>query len=551
MQFVAVTSVGLLAALGSSAAPSAADTAAGAPTLAGHTVVLDASGRLLSWVRPQEGAYDRVLRLAFEHLLEHVPVESNGLPTYYTYCCFDGATLRGAAWPHNPAAVNAGLALGAAAYYAYAGDERVLGLVGGLLSHHILNGTTPPTWPWGGVPYASSDHGAVLYRGGHDFLYDKEHPGRADGYGVVEPDKLGELGFAYLRFWELTGQPHYREAALACARALARHVRPGDAERSPWPFRVYAETGVVREEYCANLAPALRLFDELLRLGLGERTDFERARQTAYDWLLAYPLRNQAWANYFEDLPWIGKTTNLNQYDALETARFLLETQGGDPVARDRAQSAIEWVERTFGGDWEKEKGVQWGATTISEQTQYMYKMGSHTSRYASVRALWHEKAVDAASKEKAFRSFNWATYMCDEKGVVRVGPVEPSWWFSDGYADYVRHFMAGLGSVPEWAPPGEDHLLRSTSVVTRVSYRPGEVSWRTFDDRAVETLRLSFVPISVTAGGVALPRRGDLAAVGWTCDRATGVLHVRHEGSRDVSVRSAAPPGARARPRP
>jgi hypothetical protein len=486
------------------------------------------------------------VRLAFEHLLERVPVESNGLPTYYTYCCFDGTTLRGGAWPHNPAAVNAGLAQGAVSYYAYTGDERVVGLVGGLLTHHILNGSTPDGWPWGGVPYASSDHGAVRYRGGHDFLYDKEHPGRADGYGVVEPDKLGELGFAYLRFWELTGQPHYREAAFACARILARHVRPGDAEHSPWPFRVYAETGVVREEYCANVAPALRLFDELLRLGLGERADFERARRTAYDWLIAYPLKNHVWANYFEDLPWIGKTTNVNQYDALETARFLLETQGEDPAARERAKAAIDWVERTFGADWEKEKGMQWAATAISEQVEYMYKMGSHTSRYASVQALWHEKTGDPVSKEKAFRSFNWATYMCDEKGVVRVGPVEPSFWFSDGYADYIRHFMAGLGSVPEWAPPVEDHLLRSTSVVTRVSYRPGEVSWRTFDDGAVETLRVSFVPGSVTAGGAALARRSDLAAAGWSFDRATGVLHVRHEGSRDMSVRSASPEATR-----
>lgn len=32
------------------------------------------------------------------------------------------------------------------------------------------------------------------------------------------------------------------DAAVAGARALARHVRPGDAVRSPWPFRVVAET---------------------------------------------------------------------------------------------------------------------------------------------------------------------------------------------------------------------------------------------------------------------------------------------------------------------
>jgi len=518
----------------SQAAPRAND----APTLAGHPVVLDAAGQLLSWALPQTRAYDRVLRLAFGHLLEGVHVEDNGLPTLFTYCCFDGQTLRGGAWPHNPVAVNAGLAEGASAYYAYTGDERAIRLASGLLTHHILNGSTPPEWAWGGVPYASSDHGAVRYRGAHDFLYDKEHPGRGDGYGAIEPDKLGEMGVAYLRFGELTGQPHFREAALACARGLARHVRAGDAQHSPWPFRVYAETGVVREEYCANVAPALRLFDEMLRLGLGERTDFERARKLAYDWVLAYPVKNDVWANYFEDIPVNPKPTNLNQYDALETARYLLETAPFDAASREAAKHAIDWVERTFGGDVEKEKGVQWGAVTISEQLGYMFKMGSHTSRFASVQALWSDVAGDVAAREKAFRSFNWATYMCDERGVVRVGPVEPSWWFSDGYADYVRHFMAGLAAVPEWAPPGEDHLLRSSSVVTLVSYHPREVSWRTFDESGKATLRLSFVPTAVSAGASSLERREDLAAPGWTFDPATGVLRMRWAGARDLVVR-------------
>jgi hypothetical protein len=118
----------------------------------------------------------------------------------------------------------------------------------------------------------------------------------------------------------------------------------------------------------------------------------------------------------------------------------------------------------------------------VSEQVEYMYKMGSHTARFASVQALLHEKTGDAAAREKAFRSFNWASYMCDRRGVVRVGPVESSHWFSDGYGDYIRHFMAGMGAVPEWAPPGEDHLVRSSSVVTEVAYRPRAVRYLTFD---------------------------------------------------------------------
>ena len=522
-----------------------------APALAGRAAVLDGDGRLLSWVQPQAKAFGEVVRLAWERLLTGFPVEENALPTWLTYCCFDGKTLRGTAWPHNPASVYAGLSEGAAAYYAYSGDRGVIDFMRRVLDYSLAHGTTPddPAWAWRSVPYASADHGATRYRGAHDFRYvQKNDPpglGRGDGYGVIEPDKVGELGFAYLTVWKLTDEARYRDAALACARALARHVRAGDAARSPWPFRVVAETGVVREEYSANLAFTLRLFDELTRLGLGEVDDWRRVRKTAWDWALAHPLGNDVWANYFEDLPWLPEPTNLNQYNAGEMARYILENPARDPDWRAHVGRILPWIERTFGGDTTRgEPGEQWGAVAISEQVHYMYKMGSHTARFASTLALWHEKTGDAAAREKAFRSFNWATYMCDERGVVRVGPTESSYWFSDGYGDYIRHFMVGLGAVPEWAPPGEDHLLRSSSVITRVEYRPGAVGYEAFDPEGEEVLRVSFAPQRVVAGGRALPQSEKGA--GWSVDSDSGVLRVRRTAARQVTIEAgtATPPG-------
>ena len=46
--------------------------------------------------------------------------------------------------------------------------------------------------------------------------------------GFLEPDKVGELGCAYLQFYEFTLEKKYLQAALHCADALAAHVRPGD-----------------------------------------------------------------------------------------------------------------------------------------------------------------------------------------------------------------------------------------------------------------------------------------------------------------------------------
>jgi len=511
--------------------------APGEDVLNGHTIRLDASNKLVSWVAPQDQAYSTVCRRAWDFLLNTVPVEKNGLKSYYSYCCLNLNTMHGTAWPHNPACVNAGLSDGAAAWYAYSGDRRPVELVKNLLLYQLDHGTTPPDWLWGGVPYASASHGDTEYRGAFEFQYSKERLGIGDGYGVIEPDKVGELGAGYLEMWKLTGERRFRDAAIACANALARNVRPGDWGRSPWPFRVYAETGRVREEYSSNVIGPVRLLDELVRLGEGDTAAYGKARAAAWRWMMAFPMRNMAWSAYFEDVYIQDKPYNLNQYSPMETARYLLEHPALDADWKQHVRSLIGFVERTFVVDIPNEPAVQWGANTVSEQIIDTNKMGSHTSRYASVNALWAELTGDAEAREKAYRSFNWATYMCRDNGFVHVGPVDQSLWFSDGYADYIKHFLAGMGAQPEWAPRGENHILRSTSIVSRVNYGSGRVAYTTFDKAGTEVLRLAFVPQNVTVDGARLARRENLNEAGWSFDAKLQVLKVKRSNSTEVVI--------------
>ena len=116
------------------------------------------------------------------------------------------------------------------------------------------------------------------------------------------------------------------------------------------------------------------------------RRTWHRRAADRWDWRLRYPMKNDVWANYFEDVPWQPDTKNVNQFVAGELARYLLEHPDQDPEWRDHAQHLIAWIERTFGGDTPSEPGLQWGAIAISEQAEYIYKMGSHTSRFASLR---------------------------------------------------------------------------------------------------------------------------------------------------------------------
>lgn len=503
-----------------------------------HQVYVDGAGKLVSWVSPLDKAYETVAFLSFDLLLNRIPIDpANGLPVTYTHSEYDPDTLVGSAWPNNPAGKNAMLADAAAMYYAYSGNRAVVTLVQGLLDHQLLRGTTPTTYIWAGVPWSTGKASSAVY--GND--------DRVEGIDILEPDKIGELGYhGYLRFWQLTGDTRYRDAALACANVLAANIRTGSATQSPWPFRVNARTGAIVEDYTAHVIAPIRLFDELIRLNLGNVAAYQSARQQAWNWLMTYPMVNNNWTQYFEDVGvYANRFANLNQYSPGQTARYLLERPDLDSNWQTKSAALITFIESNFGGTDAGEAGLQFGARVISEQNEYKYKMASHTSRYAAINALYAAATGDLAAKDKAFRSLNWATYMARNSGAVNEGPVEfqvnRNFWFTDGHGDYVRHFMLAMGAFPEWAPKAQNHLLKSSSVVTRVVYTNAAVEWDTFDAAGTAVLRVATAPLSVTAGELGLARRTDLLAEGYAYDATTGVLQVRHANARQLRVNFAA----------
>ncbi len=201
--------------------------------------------------------------------------------------------------------------------------------------------------------------------------------------------------------------------------------------------------------------------------------------------------------------------------------------------------TSLAWVVKVFGRDTDTESGSQWGAVVMSEQAADMAKLGSHTARYGATLALWSEATGDRDARQRAARSLHGATYTCGEDGIVAVGEnSSEGWWFSDGYGDYIRHFLIAMAAVPEWAPAGRDHLLRSTSMVTRVDYAPGRVSYRTFDADSTETIRLRSRPKRVVVGGTILAERTSLVDSGYSVrEIASGdaIVLLRHRSPGDV----------------
>ncbi|HUI44005.1 MAG TPA: hypothetical protein VL523_18735 [Terriglobia bacterium] len=506
-----------------------------APSIQGRAVELDARGQLLPWPRPADTGYS--YEAYFISRWQYLWEQYNHERFYEFYCCVNYsrqtfATYPDLHWANSTGYLRAMMEGFVEHLYPYTADTRTLSFLEELVDYELENGTTPSGYVWSGVPYASADPGARRYSGW-----------RVHGIDYIEPPVVGADGFAYLRLYEMTGKTRYLAAAIRCANALAKNYREGDAMHSPWPYRCYARDGRVEGKemgaYSADVIEPIALFDELIRLNFGDAADYRRIRNDAWAWLREYPMKNNVWVGYFEDVT--PSMANMNNVIPLETARYVILHTEFDPDWRQDAARLIEWVKTT--PKWPKY--IVHGATVTTEQGDGVnfccqkpnWCCDSHTARLAAVEALYFAKTGDAAYRDRAFRSFNWVTYF---QGFPPAGETpwgQDQWWFTDEFSDGPRRLMDGFWAVPEWAPADESHFLGSTSVVTRISYDQGAVAYSTFDADSTDVLRLDFVPKSVAAGGRELSPRQDLNAEGFTFDPATHVLKVHHVHAQDISV--------------
>ena len=308
--------------------------------------VVDDNERLLAWYHPEKNqGFDKVMRLAWDFIEHKVPNDTRtgtGLKIYLINSVFDDRTLQGSNYQHNPASVYGQFVDSLLVWYPYSGDSEAIEVVRSMLDYQLAHGTTPADWNWSHVPYATScdddrEYGRCIRGMLNDFL------------GGIEVDKLGELGIGYVFFYELSGDRKYLDAGLRCADALARHIRPGDAEHTPWPFRVNAKSGEVinGEEYGGMIVAPVRLFDELIRLKAGDTESYQRALDTAWRWIFAYPMDSRSkgwdkWSGYFEDVPekHLERQPGLADHDGLLHSYSSGPCNGGPQLAQPHRSPA-------------------------------------------------------------------------------------------------------------------------------------------------------------------------------------------------------------------
>ncbi len=505
-----------------------------ATSIAGRPIKVDAEGKLLPFPMPGNTGYSYSAYFLSQWTILWDQYNRQRLPYYY--CCFDfdRTTFELAPDPHwvnSTGYLRAMLEGFMERLYPYTGDPRTLVFLQSFVDYELEHGLTPEGYAWAQVPYASANPGAARYSGWSNL-----------GEDYIEPHVLGEDGYGYLRLYEMTGNTKYLQAAIRCAEALVKNWTPGDRERSPWPVRCFARDGKApggaMGPYSANVVEPMMLFDELIRIGQGNVKDYQRVRDAVWEWFQKYPLADNVWVGYFEDT--VPSMENMNQVIPLEFARYVLLHPEKDLLWREHARKLIEWVKTT--PKWPKY--VVRGATITTEQGNAINYCcnepnqccDSHTARLAAVEAMYYAKTGDVAYREEAYRSYNWVTYF-QGLSYGAHSPFAGQWWFTDQYADGPRRMMDAFWAVPEWAPADESHLLGSSSVVTKIAYGKGSVTYSTFDPASSDVLRLDFVPASVMANGKPMTRRDNLDQTGYTFDKETHVLRVRHDDARDIDV--------------
>jgi len=400
-------------------------------------------------------------------------------------------------------------------YYAYCGDDDVFRPVR-LLLDRLMHYHTPADWAWPDVPRTQDDT--------PDGEYTDERS---------EPDKICLVAIAYLDFFKFTGEKKYLHAAKKIAKTVSTHIQMGDAEHSPVAFRVNLHNGQVLDDYSANMIAIVKFLDQISSYGTAqEKALYQEKRNILLRWILTYPMVNNHWSGYYEDV--VSNHLNCNQQIPMETARYILQHPEIDPDYRRHIPALLDWVENRFG------QTRHYGAISIKEQDSCFMEMSSHTARFASIAAIWYGFSQNDVYREKARASFALATYSAynkyskDEKAINYVGIGYDQPWFCDSYWDYVSHFFDGMAELPEMLPEIQNHLFYSSSMITAIHYSPTLIKYQAFDPNGREMLKLTFKPV-VFADGKELDRSkwhfGDYR-------NTKNVLCITRNGNKHIEIR-------------
>ncbi|MCW3116550.1 MAG: hypothetical protein JWM28_632 [Chitinophagaceae bacterium] len=441
--------------------------------------------------------------------------------------------------------------------YAYSGNERVKQNMKFMADYYLTHSLAPASCQWPDLPFP---YNTLIYSG----IYDGD---MVIGPGYLQPDKAGSLGLELVHLYKMSSKDfylqstagRYLDAAIKIAHTLISHLKPGDGNHSPLPFKVNAyngETGKLKNNntngavvgeasYTSNWCPTMELFLALQTLDKKNTVAYKNAFTILLNWMKKYPLQNNRWGMFFEDVQGWSDT----QINATTFAWFILQHREYFPDWQKQVAGIFNWVYKILGNkSWEK-----YGVTVVNEQTVYQTPAQSHTSRQAATELWYCALSHDTARKANAIRQLSWATYMVDTDGKNRFPQDEN--WLTDGYGDYVRHYLRAMAAYPQLAPVS-DHILSSTSVIQQADYKGQankflvpyvnvndiskvRIFYRAYDSTGIETIRMEQKPTVVLLNSQVIHEINNSQEQGyqWMPLKTGGYLHIHRLQGTEVTI--------------
>jgi len=421
-------------------------------------------------------------------------------------------------------------------YYRYSGDPAAIAhmtYTADVLLDHCL---TPADHPWPGFLISAPFAGASY--------------GKANPHGYIQLDFTANCGIGLIKAYQITGITRYLDTAKHWADLLAqkRNKTPG---ADPWGR--YANPEDV--PWCSNnkitggVASFVLLFDELIRLGYtGTNNEIVEARDAA----LAY-IRDKLLPVWTVDDTW-GRSYN----------------DWEDPVQAGNVTEAVSWVMMAH-----KDYFPNWKSDVRNILALFMHRTSVDAASGGDVysgswaypesssccgRSLWYatlevgatfaQYGVEADSewgRELGRRQEIHSTYDIHESGVtednIDGGSLVNGDWFKIAVPEALWFVISAMSWLPEELGANrENHIMRTSGMVTSVTYGKGNVSYSTYDapTNSVDVLRLAFAPTSVKANETALEPRTDLASNGYkvkTLSNGDCIVSIRHDGFTNIVV--------------
>jgi len=404
------------------------------PSIAGHALVHDAHGRLEPWI-PWRDALAMEMRFYRTCPLDH---------GYPRFVC---ETFLDAEW--NPSTGRSDIipatqnGTGILSYLKYhelsAGEDPWLLDTAMLMGDYLVRETLTPDG--GRYPLFTRSTGLR-----QQFPLAPDSGSQSDRPFEIEPDKGGIAGYALMLLYQAarardsSRARRYLQQALHNARVLAANQEPGDAFRSPWPFRVDYRTGEPRGPVSGNMSFIARLYEALLAQGFAE---FQAPRDSLWSWISRYQLASAAsdgalFAQFFEDHD---TPTNRSAWAPLNLARYLLERREAlQPDWLETAASLLEFTRNNF-------THSEFGVTVCHEQDEDGQAWGGVNSTYGAVLAMYAAAAGSPASADDARRALNFTLYSIDALGRPRDVHTNAAagGWQEDAHTDVIHNYVDAL----------------------------------------------------------------------------------------------------------